>query len=864
MPPSVDSGVDPGENPVARRRPFPDEVSKGVAFFLFAILAGCALAHGAVELRAQIVFEASVLVALILWIGVSVGFGRLRVYRGVLDLPALGLLALVLVSFPFSRAPDLSERGVRLAAAELGFFFLCSQLIRRGQSVVRLARWMMFLGAAYAVLGLTLFESSLFGLRTFSARDHRISLTFTNSNHFAGWLAGIALLAVGAAFASRGIKRILFAGLALFIEVAIVLSASRGGFLSLLAGLLFLGVFFVAGRSRSDRKITDYSVLFALPVAVAAVVLYIGPGTFLKRIETLKDPLAAGATRLSIWRGTLSMIADHPWAGTGAGTFQLAFPPYQPEGLAWTVVNHAHNDYLELAAEIGLPALAVAVIGIFALFAAAFRKLFRDGSDRTERWLRAGALAGCLAALLHAMTEFNFQIPSNVVLFFALASIAISPMGEPGRSVTWVDRNVPAKWRFSLVSSLVLLALLGLWRLAVPLRADAFFRDSRTALEEGDTEGAFRLTREALRLEPRFAELWAEAGRLERLRALNDAKVRQEGLISALHSYIEADLARPGSLSYAGDRGAIFRDLGRFPEAERELLRSLHDDPVRAIAHFELGSFYLAAGRFRDSIAPFRRSVELDPEFLERVLEELFWIEASDEELAAIVPKDARSRQLYAEFLFQGGDSDRAVAQLEFAFRLEPNPGNALAHLRGLDRAGRAGEALPVAERYLGRYPQDGPLIGEAITLLIEMNAFERASQLYEERIAAEPQNPAWMAGLGALDRRLDCPVQAVSLLERAASLSPSDPRVFFQLGLAEHEAGDLPRGLQALQRAVILDGGNALYRQELGFFYREAGLVSLASAEFRKCLDLDPDNRSCQAGYGTATPVVTRRIRTH
>jgi hypothetical protein len=53
--------------------------------------------------------------------------------------------------------------------------------------------------------------------------------------------------------------------------------------------------------------------------------------------------------RIATWRATLRMIADHPWFGTGQGTFSWAYPAYrQPDISMWGTWDRAHNTLLRL------------------------------------------------------------------------------------------------------------------------------------------------------------------------------------------------------------------------------------------------------------------------------------------------------------------------------------------------------------------------------------------------------------------------------------------------------------------------------------------------------------------------------------
>jgi O-antigen ligase len=120
-------------------------------------------------------------------------------------------------------------------------------------------------------------------------------------------------------------------------------------------------------------------------------------------------------SRLKIWSGCLNMIKDNPFTGTGIGTFIWAYPRYKPEGLNW-LINFAHNDYIETACDMGIPALIVMLWIIIAVVKTGI-------GGRDPDLLRLGCAIGILSLSLHALSDFNFHIPANMLLFTVYAAI---------------------------------------------------------------------------------------------------------------------------------------------------------------------------------------------------------------------------------------------------------------------------------------------------------------------------------------------------------------------------------------------------------------------------------------------------------
>jgi O-antigen ligase len=124
------------------------------------------------------------------------------------------------------------------------------------------------------------------------------------------------------------------------------------------------------------------------------------------------------------------MIADHPWFGTGQGTFAYAFPSYRSSDISlWGIWDIAHNTPLEIAADMGVPIAVLVLFAWLVIFA-----VLASGTVRRRRGLAlpVAALAVALLAALHSLIDFTLQIPgySIAVLPLVGAGLAQSIGGE--------------------------------------------------------------------------------------------------------------------------------------------------------------------------------------------------------------------------------------------------------------------------------------------------------------------------------------------------------------------------------------------------------------------------------------------------
>jgi len=115
------------------------------------------------------------------------------------------------------------------------------------------------------------------------------------------------------------------------------------------------------------------------------------------------------------------LIRDFPLFGSGLGTFEIVYRQYQTT-LVENVVDHAHNDYLEFAANTGFIGAAVLFMPIFYLLQRMIVAFLEDRHDY-RRSITLGCIGGTLTILLHSLADFNLQIPANALVFAVILGI---------------------------------------------------------------------------------------------------------------------------------------------------------------------------------------------------------------------------------------------------------------------------------------------------------------------------------------------------------------------------------------------------------------------------------------------------------
>ena len=163
----------------------------------------------------------------------------------------------------------------------------------------------------------------------------------------------------------------------------------------------------------------DLRLTILLPLFVA-VLFAVAPGTVTKRVMSIFDVQEpTNQDRLAMIEMGARMVNDHPLTGVGPNMIPRVYAQYRPDYAINPINPHLHNVPLQIAAERGLPALAVWLWFIFSLVVAQFR-LFRRQLDRVPA---AAALAAVFAMLAAGLFEYNFGDSEFLMLFLVLVTL---------------------------------------------------------------------------------------------------------------------------------------------------------------------------------------------------------------------------------------------------------------------------------------------------------------------------------------------------------------------------------------------------------------------------------------------------------
>lgn len=344
------------------------------------------------------VAQALLAITAVLWVTLVIA-RRERVQFPTWFLPLALYGAATLVAAALSLDPATSFADSK----QLLLFLIVPAVCRlaRGPRALTVTTVIISVGAASAIVGIV-----QYGILEYDTLGRRPQGTLTHYMTYSGLLMLVSSLAAA---------RLLFhprdrtwpALVMPALLVALALTFTRGAMVGTCVGIGLLLV------------LKDLRLLAALPV-VAALLFGLAPSRITDRVYStfdLQDPTIRD--RLAMARTGGRMIGDYPLTGVGPDVVKDVYPDYRDPDAVEAVNPHLHNVPMHIAAERGLPALAIWVWFIVAVA----RQQVRGLKTSAYRSLPAGGLAAMASMLAAGMFEYNFGDSEFLMLLLVLIAL---------------------------------------------------------------------------------------------------------------------------------------------------------------------------------------------------------------------------------------------------------------------------------------------------------------------------------------------------------------------------------------------------------------------------------------------------------
>lgn len=197
------------------------------------------------------------------------------------------------------------------------------------------------------------------------------------------------------------------------LVVCLALTYSRGAWISLLFILAVYGLEY-------DKR------LFALLLLVPVILFFYQGQVAVRFLSLFSAQDTSIGMRFTMWRNTLGMISDHPLLGCGWGAYYLVYPDYDLLiRRAGVTIFHAHNMYLSVMANVGIPGAIAYFWFYFGHIRYAWR-VYRKSQDTFYKAIGLGTIAAITAVAVNGIGDYTLFSIAVSMCFWALMAIGMS------------------------------------------------------------------------------------------------------------------------------------------------------------------------------------------------------------------------------------------------------------------------------------------------------------------------------------------------------------------------------------------------------------------------------------------------------
>jgi len=353
--------------------------------------------------------------------------------------------------------------------------------------------------------------------------------------------------------------------------------------------------------------------------------------------------------RPHIWRDTLLIIKDFYLTGSGFGSYLSIYPKYRTVEVD-LLIDHVHNDYLELLSNGGLVAFFLMSAFLLSLLFKSWQT-FKMRRNDYAIYLYAGSVTGLTSIFIHALTDFNFQIGANGLYFFFLAGLVLTSSASSPESINnrVKKKSIFYSARVIFPLSILLFSSCFIYKASL-FTGNIYLAKAMSYMDRAvNKEKAFVATK-ALEKALFFNPLDNRA-----LSLMANIESQEGNHLKALHFVNEAIENAPLKTSLLRQKALILSRLGRKKEADIFFTLAI-DYKKRDPLKFQDYAFWLINEK-RDAEAAIylKKAISLEPEKTRKYISYLTLNKRSPDYIWEVLPEKAEPYLHFARYLHATG-----------------------------------------------------------------------------------------------------------------------------------------------------------------------------------------------------------------
>jgi len=568
-----------------------------------------------------------VIIALSLWVLKYFKEEKTLWVKGPLNLPIFLFILIMSISLFESKFLIVSLRDYIIFLSYFLIFFLVINNIENEQefySFIKLFFIISFIISIYTII-------QYYGLDPYLRELGALTSTIGQKNWISNYLTLIFPIAF-AFFLLEKIKKnkIFFFLLLSIIYTTLIICQSRGIWISILLTIP-IGIFFVYKSKLFNIFQENKKWLILLLITFIVITIAYSVDSPLNR-DLLTAPQRALSTfderdpsinmRLLNWKNTYQMIKDKPLLGSGIGTYKMNYLDYQAEFLKnnpaymeyWVFPREAHNEYLQIGAELGLLGLGI-FLTIICIFYSVIIKFLKEEQNNKNRLVCWSLMMGISCFLIYSLFTFPLHVPALGSTFFivvGLTAVYIKDFNLPKykeEKTTKKSKNKNPGLKIIYSILVIIIMVIAIDSLAIkPYLSSIYSYKGKQNLVEGNYQDALSNFEYGERLDPYNGNILINLGATYYNLGLYN---KVEGIFSRAENYIK-------DKNIYLNLGLYYMNTESYKEAEEEFKYAIYLDPKFTKVYYSLGYLYFIQKDYDSAVKQWNKVLEIEPNFSEK------------------------------------------------------------------------------------------------------------------------------------------------------------------------------------------------------------------------------------------------------
>jgi len=594
------------------------------------------------------IYELLIIVGLMFWGFKLVDQKKLKFLYSPLDPPIVSFILIIVLSLIWSENIFVSFNELLLFLAGPFFYFLLTNNIRTDKQINRIVWLMVGIGICFGVYGIFQYIGIDFSYWAGNVGRQKVFGLFGNVNYFAEYLIIPLSVSISLFFITKNklIKTILLIGI-LTMGGSLLFTFTRGSYLGFAISLIIILFLFMNNRKKEfileNRKI----FIFSLVLVIIVGCLFIVPNPLNKQgtaIYTVKNRLSlsvittgsSALRRIAIWKFTALMIKDHPLIGSGIGTFRYNTLKYHRSLYPYGFADMAHNEYLQLWAELGLVGLATFIWVIITYFIFSFKILKTLKDNKYQQGIVIGLMGGITAILVDSLFGFPLHLPASISLFWLMLALT-SIIGNTGKANAVIKQDKIDKdskknkvkkteqnesyfsylnqqkskifFKLGLYICIILITVFLGVTVFRPFMARVYRYYGLKEVENKNWDEAIKVSEQALKWNPYFGEAYYDIGMILKIKDFNGLAI----------DYFEKASKYVDLPELPQNFASVYMKAGKIEKAIPKLRQAIkYQADVKSMVPYysELGNAYIKIGEWEQAELAFKKALSIDYEFV--------------------------------------------------------------------------------------------------------------------------------------------------------------------------------------------------------------------------------------------------------